>query len=240
MAMNHLGSDGSMDLGFGPDPNRPTEPAAGGTVTLSQEQFDALISRVNVAQENDYAAQFGEVIEQSQPQYEPVRLDQLMANLPDPARDPDGFKQGLGQAAAQLQQQTIQAVQNQNAATNLIDEAWRLMQQEYPEVAAYPELVELATTRERQALAQRGIDFRQVLAGNMEGAVAAVAQRAEASINRIRGIEGDGSGADIGRADVLPGGNLRAPTRPGQRQPTDQTGGLIDELKKIQHELGIY
>jgi hypothetical protein len=240
MAMNHLGSDGSMDLGFGADPSRPSEPAAGGTVTLTQEQFDSLISRVNVAQENDYASQFGEVVEPAQPQYEPAQLDQLMASLPDPARDPAGFKQGLSQAAVQLRQETIQAVQNQTAQVNLIDEAWRLMQQEYPDVAAYPELVELATTRERQALAQRGIDFRQVLAGNMEGAVSAVAQRAQASIARIRGIEGDGSEADIGRADVLQGGNLRAPVRPGQRQAAEQSGGLVDELKKIQRELGIY
>lgn len=239
----HPGDDGSMDLGFGPDPDRqaPSVRSDTSTVTLSQEQFERLLGSVQQSRaELDYASAVGDA---------PVPtavdpLEQMLTQLPDASRDPEGFKRGLynvlGTAMEVGVQRATQATSQVQEQTNVYDQAWDLMQSEYPEVAEHKEIVQMATTREMEELRKRGLEPTNVFMHNMPEAVKAIADRALATIQRVRGYS-DGSDADVDaqgdRTEMLTGGSGYRP-RPAAK--TAPSGGLVTEIQKIQRELGIY
>ncbi len=243
---NHPGSDGSMDLGFGPDPQRASpdnrdQGSGTGSVTLSSEQFEALMSRVSGAQERDYADALGEVV-QLEPQAQSGRAPFDLSSLPDAARDPEGFRTGLGTLLSNARDELAQFATQQAAGhvqqTSIMDQAWEMMQRDYADAAAHPELVQMAATREMEALRARGLDPMAVIAQNPEGYVESVAARAMSTINRVRGFS-EQSAEDGGndRTDMIQGGS----PRPGPaKQPAPRGSNLVDELKTIQRELGIY
>lgn len=245
---NHPGLDGSMDLGFGPDPQRANpdnldQGSASGSVTLSQEQFDALLQRLHGSQERDYADALGEQVQfDQQPQALPPLVD--LSQLPNPQQDPQGFTRGLNevlnQAGGQLMASARQAAVEQQNQASVLDTAWSMFQENYPEAAEHNELIQLAASREMDALRARGLDPMAVLANNMEGFVDTVAQRTMASINRIRGVSADEADeADNARGEVLAGGTPR-PSRPNAGREQGKPSNLVDELKSIQRAMGIY
>jgi len=250
MAINHPGMDGSMDLGFGPDPQRASfdnseQRDGAGNVTLSADQFEALMNRVSGAQERDYASQLGDVVQLEQqelPQAGNLPLD--LSSLPNPAHDPDGFRQGLEGLLGNARQELISVAQNSAQShvrqTSVLDDAWNLMKENYAEVAEHTDLVQLAATREMESLRQRGLDPMQVIAHNPSGYVDSVARRAQLTINKVRGLsetESDEHESGVDRTDLLSGGG----PRPGMPKPAAaKTSNLVDELKVLQRELGIY
>lgn len=242
----HPGDDGSMDLGFGPDPARHTmeqRPDPGGHVTLTQEQFEQLLGSVQESRaELDYARAAG-VAPQAAPQQQADPLVEMFNQLPDAARDPEGFKRGLqGVLGAAMEMGVARASQVQTQMTeqtNIYDEAWQLLQQEYPDIAAHPEIVQMATTREMEALRAKGLDPLAVFTNNMGEAVKAIADRSLGTIQRVRGYS-DGEDPDVDapeRTDMLTGGSGYRPRPQARSAPS---GGLVTEIQKIQREMGIY
>lgn len=228
----------SMDLGFGPDPEprgrdnqEPATPA--GQIVMSQEQFQQLLSTLGAQrQQMDYA----EVISGQESEGLP-EID--FSQLPDPRTDFEAFQQAFAAHQAHREQLLLGTVQSQISTAQqqqeMVNDAWAMMREKYPELADQNELVQMASTREQEALRARGLDPMAVLAQNMEGAVDAIATRAMASLNRIRGIRED-AGDDAGRTEMVSGGS----PRPRQPAPKEQPGSFVDELKKAQRELGIY
>lgn len=249
----HPGADGSMDLGFGPDPERTAADYApsrssGSSVTLTQEQFDALLSRAAPQEPAyDYAAAMGEPVYQqapAEPQLDPIV--NMIQSLPDPSRDFDGFKRGLGQVLADGRSMILQEAQGSAQTVSNVnrgfDDAWADFQKRYGDLAQYEDLVSDASSREMAELRQRGFDPNAVVLNNTEGFVDAVATRVANTVARVRGLEGQGDGdnpEDYTRTEMIGGGN------PGRRLPerTRQNEGptsLVEDLKKVQRELGIY
>lgn len=232
----HPGFDGSMDLGFGPDPSPPAAPQTPGTVTLTQEQFQAMLDRINRSQEADYVQALGEEIP------EPLTAEQLMEQIPDPRQDPDGFRRNLAgmlvNAREELGNIAATTATNEAARSNILDQAWNAIREGYPEVAEHPDLVELATSRERAAMASRNQDIMVAMTQNLDGVVERIASRASASLRNIRGQSGQDDGTPD-EPDILRSGNFSRP-RPAQREQAPAPTSLVDELKAIQSKLGIY
>lgn len=229
-----------MDLGFGPDPVKPEEAPlpVPGNVTLSQEQFQELLTSLGKQrQTEDYAAAItGQpFVQQGLP---PVDLSQL----PDPRVDYEGFRNGLGQmltgARAELIEHSRQVAVQVQERTSLVDQAWTLMQERYPDISVHSEIVQMAAQREMDDLRARGIDPIAVLSNNMDGAIEQIANRAGATIGRIRGLQSGDDDGSADRTDVLDGGSP-APRRSGSQRGSVPTS-FVDDLKKMQRELGIY
>jgi len=214
-----------------------------GPVTLSREQFEQLLGSVQQSRaELDYAQALGQPQQQAQQQAQDP-LDVTLANLPSPAADPDGFRQGLAQLLGAAREDIVTrataSASQANEQVSVFDQAWGLMQQQYPEAAAHPDLVQMATAREMDALRARGLDPMTVLSSNMEEAVGQIAERTMSTINRVRGLpaDEDDGGETTRRTEMLSGGSGYRP-RPAARQAP--SGGLVTEIQKLQREMGIY
>jgi hypothetical protein len=244
---SHPGEDGSMDLGFGPDPIRPSvRPDPQGHVTLTQEQFEQLLGSVQESRaELDYARALGNLPQAPVQQQTVDPLEAMLSDLPSPATDPDGFRKGLADVLRAGREDIVQragaAVTQQSEQVNVFDQAWNLMQEQFPDVASQPEIVQMATTREMDDLRRRGLDPMRVLESNMEEAVAAIANRAMGTINRVRGLPEDAedaAGEVSDRSDILTGGSGYRP-KPAARAAVPGSS-LVSEIQKIQREMGIY
>ncbi len=246
---NHPGTDGSMDLGFGPDPQRGSpdnrdQGTGTGNVTLSAEQFEALMNRVHGSQERDYADALGVPVQLEQQAPDPQSYLPDLSQLPDAARDPDGFRNGLAQLLGAAREELVHVAQSSAQShvqqTSVLDDAWNMLRENYPDAGAHPDLVQMAASREMEALRQRGLDPMLVISQNPSGFVDTVAGRTMSTINRVRGLsdqEASDADSNFDRTEMISGGS----PRPGApRQPAAKVSNLTDELKTIQRELGIY
>jgi hypothetical protein len=237
--VNHPGADGSMDLNLPQPPRQPAQPGpqSGGTITLTQEQFQQMLDKIQGHQEQDYASQFGEEVEQPPV----VTVEQVLEQLPDHQTDPKGFRTGLATILAGAREEIVnEAVainQQRQQQVNVMDEAWAVMQRDYPNLAEHPDLVELATTRERMDLARRGVDITVALSQNLDGVVEQIARRAQTSLNNIRGA-GDGEPGEEPDPGILQPGNFTRPQPGKTAEPKPM--GLVDQLREIQTKMGIY
>lgn len=234
----------SMDLGFGPDPQREAPDNSGqGTPagqTFTFEQVQALLQSLGQQrQQADYAAAIS-----GQAVPEPVGLPEInFDDLPDPRTNFDAFRQEFAARQNAAYAEVLNAAETRFAAAqntnDLLNDAWAMMRERYPQLDENDDtrqLVAQAREREIANLAARGLDWQAAVRANMEGAVEAVAQRAMTSLNRLRGVQPDAEPEDAGRTDMLSGGNSR-PSRPAA--PPKQAS-FVDEIKAIQRKEGIY
>ncbi len=247
-----LFGDASMDLGFGADPPRldpePKPGAAPATVTLTQEQFDALLAKVG---ETRQAVAYTEALTGQTPKApEPAAPVVDLSALPNPATDPEGFQASLQDVLEQVvtrARDDAVAGATRHADTvvdreRLANEAWDMLRTEYPDVARFGDLVSNEVSRITNDLIRRGYDPYVELARDMPTAVKTIASGVQKTLDQVLTAHGAGGG-DTGRiipdrSDVLGAGagRLQAPGR----QATAAPSSLIDDLRKLQRDQGIY
>lgn len=244
------------------DPNKMPEPPVSDEgddnkpEPVSREEFDRV--RADLAKANEQNAELLRSALQGQraPVAKPVEpaLPDLKINLdglPDPAEDKDGFLKGFAQrlgplvTAAQANAAKL-AVASAGAAINadnLIDKAWDMLKDKYPELSKHEDIVETAVRGYTASLQAKNIDPSSYLATNMEQFVKDIATSGQKIIDRIKGLEGEDEESaqeDEGRALEIPGGGTQGTRRNVGKTTHDRPAKFTDELKSVQKELGIF
>lgn len=183
------------------------------------------------------------------------KLELNLDGLPDPAQDAPGFLKGLSQrmgtviTQAQINAAAIATAQaNASVARNTAaDDAWDLMKEKHPEIAASKHLVAAATQEYIESLGKRGINAQAFLESDTEQFVEDVATGARKMVERVKGLgennDGDGEPADslddAGRTQGIPGGGAQGTGRGGKKAPA-KPALFTDEIKAAQKELGMF
>lgn len=232
------------------DPPKDKAPA-GGTVTLSQEQFDALLAKQNAESERNMRM-WEQVLAGKQAPAAPA-TDQLpqfqvdLSGLPDPRDDYDGYHKGLGERLSKsyvdMEATALERVSQKLAATQnqeqLVNNLWAKLQQDNPEFAENPEIAELASTRYANGLRAKGIDPIQAMRTNFDDVVKGIAENGTAMLRKIRG-EAD-QGADPGRTKMVQGnGSSRGRAKAAASAEVEQPNDFVNDLKSLQRNMRIY
>lgn len=231
-----------------PDP-KPDDKSAD-TVTFTKEQWDQM--QANWAAERQRNTEmFAQIFQGRQapgermgPTAPTPQID--FTGLPHPADDPEGFQKGLGERLGQtmadverhVASKFQQQFQQEQEANGLWDNAWKRFQEKYEDLAAFPELAQLATSQTLAELGQRQVDPMVLLRTDTEGMVDRVAEKAKALVDRIRGQQEADNRDDTGRTRMLDGAAPKR-GRPPAREPSNPDD-LIANIKKMQSEMRIY
>jgi hypothetical protein len=169
-----------------------------------------------------------------------------LANLPAPQQDFDGFKKGLAGVLAGGRDMILNEARQTSGQVAQVnrsfDDAWGDFKERYPELSQYEDLVADASRREFEDLRGRNLDPSLVVSQNLEGFVDSIANRVQTTVNKVRGLKAEDPmdvSNDYARTEMVGGGN---PGRrvPGKDNRADVPSSLVDDLRKVQRELGIY
>ena len=187
-------------------------------------------------------------VAQPQPKLPDVTLD--LEGLPDPASDKDGFLKGLGQrlgttvgqASARAAETATRQAQGMIQQQQLLDSTWGRFRSEHSDIAQHEEIVEAAAKRVSNGLRSRGIDPETYLGTNQDQFLESLAAETTRTLNRIKGLNEDGTdpaaNEDDGRDGVIPDrpSGTRRGTKPGRETPSLFT----DEIKATQKALKLF
>lgn len=245
--------DLNPDLVPNPPPQPDPQPGSGADdrIVLTREQFDELIrSNAEEAERNRQIMSqllHPQPVVAAAPQLPDVSLN--IDGLPDPAYDRDGFLKGLSgrlsDTVKQVQERVTAAatstVQQAQTTQARLDEAWAMIQREYPETAEFPDLVDAMARRWADGQRSRGVDPMQLLARDTAAVAHEVGAYVADQLHLIRG-EGDQGGQPAQpqpatRTAGIPGGRPRGGA-PRQNDAPPRT--LVDDLKDFQSRARIY
>lgn len=224
------------------------------TVTLTRAEFDKMIDAQNSERKRSedmwkHMLQTGpqarsEQLAPAAPQFE-VDLN----GLPDPSVDVEGYHKGLGERLGKTYKDMVQQAikeagdvrNSEQSQANLMDTAWKRLAENNSEVAAHPEIVEIAANKYFAGLRQQGLDPMRALSLDMDGVIAEVAASASGIINGIRGDDAPDPNRDSGRTTMLSGnGSARSRAKAKATENVEQPGDFLAELKKLQREQRLY
>lgn len=220
-------------------------------VTLSKDQWDALNKRLADAdrRSNEMFAQLfqgrqapGDRL--ATPAAPSLAID--LNGLPDPRDDLEGYHKGLAERLGKTVQDverhvtdrfTTQA-RTQSEVDGLWNTAWERFSGTHEDLAAFPELVQIASSQVMDELSQRSVDPMTLLRTNMDDMVGRVAEKTKALVERVRGtVEPDDDGRS-GRTRVMDGSASRRGAKAPAAKPADDS--WVKSIQKMQSEMGIY
>lgn len=225
---------------------KPTDkPAATAGITLTQEQWDNMMTaqREERRRNQELMAQLFSGQPQPQATINQPELAIDLSGLPDPRDDLEGYHSGLaerlGRTVANVRNVVRQELTNEQAAANettgLMNRAWDRFGELHSDLAGFPEVIETATTAVFNDLRQRGIDPMRLMQADLDDVVNRVAERSQATVDRIRGANTEVAG---GRTAMLGGQPAKPRGKPADTAP--KPDDFVADLKKLQAQMRLY
>ena len=163
--------------------------------------------------------------------------------LPDPVEDKDGFARGvLEQTQAIVAHQTQEASKEAGVANSLqqqLDSLWGKFQDDYEDLADYPEYVEVAAREEVSKANARGISSDQLIRRNSDSFMKSVAANVRQKVEKLTERLGHKKKPeDEGRDEGLSGGSHEIPS--GAEDGAGKLGSMTQDIKNLQKDSGFF
>lgn len=227
---------------------QPQNPAM---VTMTQEQFDAIINSQNEERKRNQEM-WGQLLEGRAPaviQQQPA-IPQPTVNLeglPDPRIDPEGYHKGLGERLSQTMAdmkrvaiaEATNTVSSQQQTVDLLNRAQSRLIERHPDLEAFPEIVEQAANSVFGEMRGRGADPLRILAADMDTIVDNVAERGMNVINKIRGDNQQQQQKEPANRTTMLANRGTKPARP-VKEDKFEPNDFVSSLQKLQYDQKIY
>lgn len=176
------------------------------------------------------------MLRNQQPQQQVEPQDQFREmEVPSPIDDPDGFAKAVQHNADMRVKRELANAEARQRETENSSKIWNQFQSKYPELAKHEDVVEVVSQKIAKDMQEAGIDFKRYVATDPNRFFDKVAERMN---NLIASFSGGGTAADRTSGLVGQNGVKRQKKQTKQQDGDDAT--LIDDIKKMQLDSGLY
>jgi hypothetical protein len=209
-----------------------------GDLTASQDKLTEELARVR-AHEETMQGMIDQLLAGQPTQQAPAAPTLDYTKLPDPVEDKDGFARGVLEQTQAIVAHQTQEAGVANSQQQQLDNLWGEFQDDYPDLADYPEYVEVSAREEVAKAQSRGVSSDQLLFKNPAGFKRSVAESTREKVKKLEAKFGEKKKEEEPNRDTgLSGGShtISADAESG----ADKVGSMAQDLKKLQRESGFF